>query len=331
MKEKYISSGRVLKSSGGLFTVRFASGDHPLSGARAECRARGSLKAGGKLLPGDIVEICYGDASFTLNSEGMTVPVDDSAGLPDAAVCAVSERRNCLIRPPMANLDLMIVIIAAARPDPSLPNIDRLLSSAEYYSLKTAIVITKCDLSAESADALFDIYGTKAGYPVFRVSADEEAGVKELSDWVSSELPGHSAAFAGVSGAGKSTLMNRLFPSLGLKSGEVSRKNGRGKQTTRTVELFEIPFGDDVSEEGLVADTPGFSSIDFENFDFLPFEALPDTMREFRSFYDDCRWLDCTHTGEKDCGVAIAVREGKIAPSRHDSYREMYSILMATH
>ncbi len=319
----FVATGRVLKLSGGLFTVRLDAGEDPLSGRRIECRARGSLRDRGGLLPGDRVEVCYGESSFVAGGEGF-VPVSDASGVPDAAISSVLPRKNTLIRPPMANLDILFVIIAAARPDPSLPAVDRLLASAEYRSVEPVIVITKRDLSPSSAATLADIY-TKAGYPVFLTQAEEspDAG---LTGWLEKELPGHTAAFAGVSGAGKSTLLNRLFPELGLVSGEVSRKTGRGRQTTRTVELFEIgPEG----SRGLIADTPGFSSIDFENFDFLPLEALPDCMREFRDCYENCRWPDCTHTGEADCGVAAAVREGRVAASRHDSYREMYSTLKA--
>ena len=325
----YTVTGRVLKQSGGLFTVRLDSTGHPLSGCRIECRARGALRREGGIFPGDLAEVVYRDDSFVATSSGGFEPVADPSGVPDAAVSAVLPRKNLLIRPPMANLDVIFVVISAARPDPSLPSVDRLLASAEYRSVEPVVVVTKRDLSAGSAESLADIY-TKAGYPVFTTSAGASDGMPDgtdgLAGWIRSAMPGRTAAFAGVSGAGKSTLMNRLFPGLGLVSGDVARKTGRGRQTTRTVELFKLDLG---GTDCLIADTPGFSSVDFECFDFLPLSALPGCMREFAACYPDCRWPDCTHTGEKDCGVALAVRERRVAPSRQESYREMYAQLRA--
>ena len=171
----FVAAGRVLKLSGGLFTVRLDAGEDPLSGRRIECRARGSLRDRGGLLPGDRVEVCYGESSFVAGGEGF-VPVSDASGVPDAAISSVLPRKNTLIRPPMANLDILFVIIAAARPDPSLPAVDRLLASAEYRSVEPVIVITKRDLSPSSAATLADIY-TKAGYPY---SFLKERGISHL-------------------------------------------------------------------------------------------------------------------------------------------------------
>jgi ribosome biogenesis GTPase len=163
-----------------------------------------------------------------------------------------------------------------------------------------------------------------AGYPVFPVSCRLGTGLGELRGYMERELPGTVAAFAGVSGAGKSTLMSALFPELRTEAGDVSRKTGRGRNTTRRIDLYPVSAG---SGSFLLADTPGFSLIDFENFDFLPFAALPDTMREFGPYYGGCRYPDCSHTRERECAVARAAEEGRIAPSRRESYIAMYDIL----
>ncbi len=303
--------GRVIRAVGGLFGVLTSEGES------FDCRARGVLKLDGPVLPGDSVTVMLPDGA----AEGRGA----AAG---ASILGVAERKNVFIRPPMANIDTLFAVCSAARPGTSLLTLDKLLAAAEYRDAAAVIVVTKSDLSEDSADRLEDIY-RRSGYPVFRTgfgsdgAAGESCGVTELGRFIAETLPGKTAAFAGASGAGKSTLLNRLFPGLGLDAGEVSRKTGRGRHTTRKVELYPAPG----IPGAFIADTPGFSMIDFTNFDFIPAEALPDCMPDFADCYPDCRWPDCTHTGEADCGVAKAVREGRIAPSRHESYREMYRLL----
>lgn len=306
----------MLKGVGGLFTVLNDAGDAPLSGRRINVRARGNLRGDDRLLPGDLVET-------EVEGSGEVFSSGTGAELAGAAIRSVLPRKNCFIRPPMANLDRLFIILAATRPDPSELIIDKLLSVCEYYSVEPVIVIGKCELDREKAKYFSDLY-TKVGYKTFVLSCAEGEGVAEFADFVKTELPGTLSAFAGASGAGKTTLMNALFPSLELRSGEVSRKTGRGRHTTRAVELYETDLG---AGKFLIADTPGFSAIDFVSYDFLPFEALPDTMRDFLPYYKDCRWPDCSHTLERDCGVVMAVERGDVAKSRHESYCENYSLL----
>lgn len=323
---EYRTQGKILRGVGGLWLVELAEDSSPLGGKIVACRAQGKLHTSDrkKLLVGDLVEITYTNASFSAAPDGTVTPADDSSGLPGAAVCALLPRRNELIRPPMANLDLLFVACAAAAPAPSPATIDKVLSVAEYHSIEPAIIIGKCELDREKTAELVRAY-TLAGYPVFPLSCATGEGIGAVAAYIHEKLPGHSAAFAGASGVGKSTLLNTLFPSLGLESGEISRKIERGRHTTRRVELFRLENG------GYLADTPGFSLIDFENFDFFPFDALLGTMREFDPYLGECRYADCTHTKEEGCAVLRAVAEGKIASSRHDSYLEMYGILKNKH
>lgn len=334
---EYKTQCRILRGVGGLYLVSLATADEhrslypsspsPIAGSTVLCRARGALRApdtsgaAGKVKVGDIAELIYSDNSFTYEG-GRAVARDDQSGVPDAVISSILPRRNSLIRPPLANLDLLVIVCAAAAPSPATETIDKLLSVAEYHSIEAAVVIGKSELSPSVAEELCDIY-TKAGYPVFALSCYTGEGVERFGAFIEEKLPHRVAAFAGASGVGKSTLMNALFPELSLEAGEISRKIARGKHTTRQAELFPLAIG------GYLADTPGFSLIDFENFDFFPFEALPDTMREFSDYYGECRYLDCSHTKEEGCAVLAAIRDGRIAKSRHDSYLSMYRTLKA--
>ncbi|MEE0967776.1 MAG: ribosome small subunit-dependent GTPase A, partial [Clostridia bacterium] len=163
-----------------------------------------------------------------------------------------------------------------------------------------------------------------AGYRVFVLSCACGDGLSEIENFVKNDLRGKTAAFAGASGVGKSTLMNCLFPGLGLVTSDISRKIERGRHTTRHVELFPIS---DNYEDGLIADTPGFSMLDFERFDFFTKEELPMTMREFEPYIGLCKYKKCTHVKEEGCAIVQAVRDGRIAKSRHESFVAMYNVL----
>lgn len=327
---EYKTQCRILRGVGGLYCVKLADADthsslypettSPLAGKTLLSRARGSLRTpdGGKIKVGDICEFIYTDNSFTEGGE----PQDDSSGLPEGAVSAILPRRNSLIRPPLSNLDLLVIVCASAAPAPATETIDKLLSVAEYHGIEAAVVIGKSELAPEVAEKLKATY-TSALYSTFTLSCYEGDGIAEFSEYIKRTLPGKVAAFAGASGVGKSTLINAVFPEMKLEAGEISRKISRGKHTTRQAELFPLDIG------GFLADTPGFSMIDFENFDFFPFEALPDTMREFREHYGECRYLDCSHTKEEGCAVLDAIVRGEIAESRHESYLSMYRTLKA--
>ncbi len=329
---EYKTYAKILRGVGGLYTVSAVdearhtdaakdgrlSAASPLAGQTLNCRARAASKSDGRLLAGDDVVISYTDASFIRTENGVE-PKKDPSGVPEAAIETTLPRKNSLIRPPMANLDLLFVACAAASPAPAADTIDRILCAAEYRGIECAIIIGKCELDRARAEELRQIY-LSAYYPTFVLSCKTGEGVEPFADFVREKLCGRVAAFAGASGAGKSTLMNSIFPHLQLTSGEVSRKTERGRHTTRQVELF--PVGG-----GFFADTPGFSLVDFENFDFLPLEALASSMREFEACPGQCRYPDCSHTKEDGCKILAALERGDVSRSRHASYLSMLAAL----
>lgn len=307
---EYRSFGKIIKGVGGLYTVRLENDGTPLSGELAKAKARGSFRHDGITpLVGDNVSVVYTDKSL-----------ENFAG--DVMISEIGERKNSLIRPPVANIDICLVSMAAASPDPIPETVDKLLSILEFNKIEPVVVIEKCELDPENAEKMRGIYAL-AGYDVFVLSCHTGEGVENIRKYIYEKIVGRTAAFAGASGVGKSTLMNTLFPSLVLATGDVSRKTERGRHTTRHVELYPV-FGDG---EGYIADTPGFSMLDFERFDFFTKEDLPLTMREFEPYIGKCRYTKCTHTKEDGCAVLEAVRDGKIARSRHDSFVSMYDVL----
>ena len=317
---EYRKHGRIIKGVGGLYTVRLDGGDDPLAGTLIPCRARGVFRHN-HITPvvGDEVEVIYTEESYEIR-DGRAVPKEDGR---DIMISEILPRRNALIRPPVANIDVMFVTMAAASPVPVLETVDKLLSILEHSGIEPVVVIGKCELDRENAERLADIY-TLAHYRVFVISCVTGEGVAEIKSFVAEELKGKTSAFAGASGVGKSTLMNTLFPSLSRDTSTVSRKIERGRHTTRHVELFPIT---DSFEDGCIADTPGFSMLDFERFDFFTKDELPYTMREFDDCIGNCRYTKCTHTKEDGCAVLEAVRDGRIAKSRHDSFVAMYNVL----
>lgn len=320
----YKGTGRVIKSNGGLFTLQMqpASGTEaqPLDGLEVTGRGRGSLHRKGALLVGDMAEVTYDRTAFSVGEDGGITPALDGTGL---SIDAIRERKNALIRPPMANLDVLFVTLAVATPEPILETVDKLISIAEFNGIVPVIVLTKCELSPENASRLANIYRT-SGFSVFLTGEGMNAELEELKQYISASLTGKIAAFSGASGVGKSTLLNRLFPGLGLEIGEISRRIERGKNTTRSVSL--LPLSEDPNS-GYIADTPGFTMLDFERFDFFSKEDLPLTFREFVSLIGECRYTKCSHTKEEGCAILAAVREGRIPPSRHQSFCALYDVL----
>ncbi|MBE6547984.1 MAG: ribosome small subunit-dependent GTPase A [Ruminococcaceae bacterium] len=290
------ATGRIIKGVGGLYTVRLDSGD-------IQCRARGSFRHTNITpLVGDVVKI----------------EADDKG---NSVIDEILDRKNSLIRPPLANIDYVFVTMAAASPKPMLDMTDKLCAILEHNGITPIIVIGKCELDREAAQNIKDVY-SKAGYEVFVLSCETGEGIDEIKEFVSVSLSGKISAFAGASGVGKSTLMNKLFPELELGTGEVSRKVERGKHTTRTVTLFEVCSGG-----GYLADTPGFSMLDFDRFDFFDIENLPNVFPEIHECVGLCRYTKCSHTKEDGCAVLKKVRSGQMAKSRHDSYIELYNTL----
>ena len=264
------------------------------------------------------------DWAVVLIKKGLAY-VDEST--PDGIVIsALSERKNSLIRPPVSNLDYIFIAFAAKKPAPVIETVDKLIAIAEHNGITPIVLITKSDLDSDLAEEYYSIYKL-SGIEAYITSSVSGHGIDELKEYVKRELKdGKTAAFAGASGVGKSTLMNALFPNLTLATAEISKKIERGRHTTRHVEIFDISDGEDT---GFLADTPGFSLIDFARFDFFSLEELEYTFREFRAYKGKCRYADCAHVGEgrDECAVMAAVSEGKIAESRLESYRSIYKVL----
>ena len=300
MNEK--KRGRVISSVGGLYTVRVLE-----EGGYAEysCQARGIFRHSNiKIVVGDIASIDF--------SEG------------DPVIDAIDERRNSLIRPPLANLDTIFVTMAAKSPAPMLDMTDKLTAILEHNNIEPIIVIGKCELDEAAADKIKATYES-AGYKVFKLSCVTGEGIDEIKKYINISLSGKIAAFAGASGVGKSTLLNNLFPELELGTGGVSRKTERGRHTTRAVTLYPI------GEDAYLADTPGFSMLDFDRFDFFSLDDLPLAFREINERIGQCKYTKCTHRKEEGCAIVEAVKRGEIAKSRHDSYVMLYEILKNKH
>lgn len=322
----YQGFGIVTKSNGGLFSVLlypvgsglFPKGraPQPLDGAEIQTRARGVLRRKGALLVGDRVRVTYTEAAFRVLPDGDVCPTDDSGG---ATVEEILPRSCSLIRPPMANLGVLFVTAAAADPAPDLFTLDKLFAIAEHNDIVSVMVITKTDRSADNAASLAEIYRL-AGYPVFTVDSLTGTGVDAVRMWINDNLGSRIAAFSGASGVGKSTLLNRLFPDLKLETGGLSERIMRGKNTTRAVALYR-------AGAGFLADTPGFTMLDFDRFDFFGLDDLLPAFREFTPYIGQCRYRKCTHTKEDGCAILAAITDGKIAPSRHRSYVFLFTVL----
>ena len=306
--------GIILKGVGGLYTVKVTDESSGRCGDTVQCRARGAFRHNNITpLAGDRVLLRTDDESNK----------DHKAAESGLVIEEILERRNALIRPPLANLDYIFVTMAAAHPTPILPTVDKLISIAEFNKIEPVIIITKRDLAEAEAERILDIY-KRSGFTAFAISSVSGEGVDEVKHFVDTRLCGKIAAFAGASGIGKYTLMNALFPSLELSTSDISRKIERGRHTTRQVELFAISDGMDT---GYLADTPGFSMLDFQRFDFFEVDDLVYTMRDFADYIGKCRYTKCSHTKEEGCAVLDAVKKGEICKCRHDSFLEIYEVL----
>jgi len=287
------------------------------------CRARGSFRHNGqKPYVGDNVTISFErDVCEILTNGIKDKEIDESGG--GVVITEIHERKNSLIRPPLANIDYLFVCIATTSPEPNLITYDKLISIACYNKVEPVIILCKSDLDHKYANELYGIY-SKTPHKCFILSSVEPESCNEISAYIKTELQQKTIAFAGASGVGKSTLLNLLFPDLSLSTAEVSYKTERGRHTTRHVELYPITKDEN---SGYIADTPGFSMLDFDRFDFFTKEDLPSTFAEFEPYLGECKYKKCTHTKEEGCAILNAVRENKIAKSRHDSYLDMYNIL----
>jgi len=277
------NTGIIIKAVGGLYFVKTPEGIF-------ECKARGIFR-----------------------NKGISPSAGDEVILEDNIVISeILPRKNFIIRPPLANLDVMVFVVSTCEPSPNFEIIDKFIAVCEYKDIEPVIAITKIDLS--EGDYIRSIY-EKVGIKVLTIDYSKENCCDELKSLLSGKL----SAFTGNSGAGKSTLLNHMDKSLSLDTGEISKKLGRGRHTTRQVELFSLEDG------GFVADTPGFSTFDTNRYDIIKCDELSSCFIEFSDYSDKCRFKDCAHIGEKGCAVKEAVEKGDISETRYQSYVSMYN------
>ncbi len=280
-----LENGRIIRSISGFYDVRV--GDDLIS-----CRARGILRRQGVTpLTGDRVQISRE------KGKGM--------------VEAVLPRDNSFVRPAVANVDALVIFAANVNPVTEPFLIDRVAAIAGDQGVPVYVCVNKCDL--DPALDLVKIY-RNAGFEVIRTSAETGEGLRQLR----SLLRGKLTAFTGNSGVGKSSILNRLCPELDLPTGEVSEKLGRGRHTTRHVELYAL------GEDTFVADTPGFSSFDTDQMDVILKENLQYAFPDFGPYLGLCQFHDCSHRAEPGCAVRAALDAGQLERTRYDSYRRLY-------
>ncbi|WP_444640477.1 ribosome small subunit-dependent GTPase A [Caproiciproducens sp. R1] len=280
-------NGTIIKGIGGFYYVEAAD-------TLYECKARGVFRKN-KVTPfvGDRVTV-------SLEKDGT------------GTIEKIFPRKNSLVRPPVANIDQLVIVVSICDPSPSTLIIDKTIAAAEDKGIEPVIVISKSDL--KDCQWLNDIYQT-TGIPLLTISSATGEGVEEVEKL----LKGKISAFTGNSGVGKSSLLNRIDSRFHLQTGEISQKLGRGRHTTRQVEFLKL------GENTYVADTPGFSSISVERYDLVKKENLQYCFREFEPYLNQCKFVSCSHTCEKGCAVLKAVEEGTISKSRHESYVAMYN------
>ncbi len=283
MTEK--AAGRIVRSISGFYDVRTASGT-------VTCRARGILRReGSSPLTGDLVEIT----------------LEKGKGM----VERILPRKNSFVRPAVANIDALVIFASNVNPVTEPFLIDRVAAIAGNQEVPVYLCVNKCDM--DPARELARIY-EHAGFPVIRTSAETGEGVERLRQL----LKGKLTAFTGNSGVGKSSILNRLCPELELPTGEVSDKLGRGRHTTRHVELYAL------DETTYVADTPGFSSFDTDQMDVILKENLQYAFPDFAPWLGRCQFHDCTHRREPGCAVHAALEEGSLEKTRYESYCKLY-------
>ncbi len=277
--------GLVLRCIGGFYYVEAADTVYT-------CRARGAFrKQGVTPVAGDRVTITVQD-----NGEG--------------TLQEVLQRRNVMVRPPVANVDVLVLVASICEPVTNTLVLDKMIAVAEHKGITPLVVVNKSDL--QDPTPLLDIY-ERAGLECYAVCAHTPTTLDALRR----RLSGCVSVFTGNSGVGKSSIINGLYPSLLLETAAISQKLGRGRHTTRTAALY--PMGD-----GYLVDTPGFSSLDMEMVESIDKDDLPDCFREFAPYLGGCRFTGCAHYREPDCAVRNAVQKGVISPSRYDSYVSMY-------
>ncbi|MFA7636533.1 MAG: ribosome small subunit-dependent GTPase A [Monoglobales bacterium] len=283
--------GIITKGIGGFYYVETKEGMY-------ECKARGLFRKQ-KLTP------LAGDTCNISAMPDMTGYIEE-----------IFERKNAFVRPPIANVDQMIIVCAAAAPQPLPILIDKLSVVALKEGVEPTVVINKIDLKTDNTDEIAKSY-RKAGFKVYTVSAIKGEGI----DLIKNDMAGKISVFAGCSGVGKSSILNCLLPDLNQKTGDVSEKIKRGKHTTREVSLIKLPEG------GYIADTPGFSELEIAEITDVEKEQLFEYFPEIEKYSGECNFRDCRHINEPGCNVKKAVEEGNISLSRYESYKEIFSQL----
>ena len=280
-------NGTIIKGIGGFYYVEAADEIY-------ECKARGVFRKE-KLSP--------------LVGDKVTISINENA---ENTIDEIMPRKNALTRPPVVNIDNLIIVVSTVEPKPSTLVIDKLIAVAEHKNIEPIIVITKSDLA--SAQEIFDIY-TLAGFKTIIVSNETKDGVDEVKAVLKDKI----SALTGNSGVGKTSLLNNLDETLALKTAQISKKLGRGRHTTRQAELYRVC-------DGFVVDTPGFSSFEINKSDIILKDELAYCFRDFSDYIEKCKFYpSCTHTADKGCAVVEAVNEGKISKSRHNSYVQLYN------
>lgn len=286
MNENNILNGKILKGIGGFYYIETAD-------AVYECKARGVFRKQ-KITP-----LVGDDVTITIRSNG------------ENTIDSIYPRRNFLVRPPVANIEQLFILSAACNPSPNLFLIDKMTAIAINKGIEPIIVFTKCDLMDLSE---FEKIYKNAGFKTVCISSVTKDGIDTVKEWIFGKV----SAFTGNSGVGKSTLLNSICEGLNLDTGEISEKLGRGRHTTRAVELYKVCGG-------YVADTPGFSSFDIEKNESVALEDIQYCFPEFQPYLGKCKFVSCSHTVDKGCAVLEALSDGKIEKTRHESYKAMYS------
>lgn len=286
--------GIIVKSTGGLYTVQTDTLNF------FDCRAKGAFRHS-KITP------LAGDRVCFEKDEGK-----------EGFITKIEQRKNSLIRPAVANVDLLCVVIASKNPDPDLFILDKLCAVAKNNGIEVLLIVNKTDL--QNGDEICKIY-EKAGFCVVKMCATKKEEYKEEIQKIKDFSKGKTSFFTGASGVGKSSVLNAVYPSLSLETGEISKKISRGKHTTRITTLFKI------DEDTYVGDTPGFSMLDVVGFNMLEKSTLLSSFPDIERFSCNCKYKKCTHICEDGCGVVEALERGEISPSRHESYVALYKEL----
>lgn len=281
--------GIIIKALSGFYYV--SSGNETY-----ECKARGNFRKNG-------VSPLVGDSVVFESTSERTGIIDK-----------VLPRKNCLIRPPVANIDKLFIVSSYSSPQPNTYLIDKMTVIAEYNNIDPIIVFNKCDMGDFGE---FKAIYEKSGFKTYVVSAEDGIGIKELEN----EMKNSVSAFTGNSGVGKSSILNHILGENLIATGEVSDKLGRGRHTTRHTELYRIKSG------GFIADTPGFSSLELDLTDFELKEKLQYCFNDFEDYLGKCRFSSCSHTKESGCAVIEAVENGHIQKTRHESYIQLFDEL----